>query len=175
MFNQSILEHEIIRGSNYSFRNAKVFKPDSIFFTSDYGLLHFDGKLVKKPKYAMGDFNLRMNEITSFSGYLAIGTSGDGLILIKDDKVLKLNTDDGLSSNVVNSLYPNDSILWVANKLGLDRIEFKNGEFQITSINHEDGLPEGQVFDVELFGEKIYVSSSQGLSYFGGGVTFEGK
>lgn len=172
LFNQSILEHEIIRGSNYNFRNAIVFKPDSLFFTTDYGLFYFDGKLVKKPKFAMGDFNYRMNQIVSFSGYLAIGTSGNGLILIKDDKVLEFNTEDGLSSNVVNSLYPNDSILWVANKSGLDRIELKNGEFQITSVNHEDGLPEGQVFDVELFGEKVYVSSSQGLSYFGRDVTF---
>lgn len=92
---------------------------------------------------------------------LVIGTVLDGVFAIDRNGCLKwhLNTDNGLQNNtVLDILCDNGHNLWLALDYGVSRISGDNA-VSIKTIDRNVG----SVFDVEYFGDHIYVATNQGL------------
>jgi ligand-binding sensor domain-containing protein/two-component sensor histidine kinase len=87
---------------------------------------------------------------------------GGGLNLLKDGQVTTYTTKDGLSSNIVRSIYRDkDGALWIGTRKGLDR--FKDEKFISFSI--KDGLIDDRI--IELFEDgrdNFWISSRAGMS-----------
>ncbi|MCR9253772.1 MAG: histidine kinase [bacterium] len=164
--------NRLFQEHNSKFRKAHVIKRDSIYLTSDAGLKYFNGTKTEKLHDGIPLTRIRMDDIVSFNGNIAIATSGNGVVIMSKDSICNIGTDDGLSSNIVSCLFSEDSILWVGTKLGLDKVYWKDGSFSILKINQEDGLTPGQVLDIEPYAGNLYVSTSEGLSYFPNNTSF---
>jgi AraC-like DNA-binding protein len=91
-----------------------------------------------------------------------VGTWGRGLCLLKDGKVRVFNKEDGLSDNIVMSIFEDiEGILWIGTYSGgLNR--FHHGKF--TRISKKNGLPENTIYCIlEDQRHYLWMSSNHGI------------
>lgn len=108
---------------------------------------------------------------SKFDGRYYIGTKERGLLVWDTalDTVIAIDKLNGLTDNLVSSIFITDSTIWVGTKQGLNRLtpvarnSFKYNIFSITSLN---GLPTNEVNGIAQLNGKIYVATSEGLCYF---------
>lgn len=83
-------------------------------------------------------------------GNLWIGTDGGGLIKMKDDKFVYYTLNNGLTNDVVMSLYYDEfeRCLWVGTNLGLDRIVNNNGVDKVFNFKKLDGIYGESIFQI---------------------------
>ncbi|WP_158883453.1 two-component regulator propeller domain-containing protein [Rhodanobacter sp. L36] len=94
---------------------------------------------------------------------LWLASTTEGLVRVSGQQVSRFTTKDGLSSNLVNTLYEDHAgNLWVGtNEGGLDR--FRDGSF--TSYAKEEGLAADQTYSViEDHSGDIWVTTAAGLN-----------
>lgn len=115
----------------------------------------------------------RINDIKpDLHNNLWLATVGNGLLYKTKDTVLQITTLDGLNSNFINRIFPeNDSTIWVATNIGLDRLiyYFKNKSFSISGIetyNTSDGLLTNYINDITKWNGKIWLATNKGINYF---------
>ncbi len=99
-----------------------------------------------------------------------ICTIGNGIYLKTEKETFHFNSDNGLSSNIVNTLeVTNDNQIWVATNKGLNLISYnhtiKKTSF-IESFDQSDGLNSRYINDVIHWNNNIYVATPNGLCYF---------
>ncbi len=104
--------------------------------------------------------------ILSFAVYkdkLLIGTDGFGVYIWDGKENLKKIEDT--KELIVNSIIVNDNTIWVGAQEGV-RVYFeKNNDFKFyKTIRKSDGLVSDQVIDIELFGNKLFAASYNGIS-----------
>jgi len=91
-----------------------------------------------------------------------LGTNGGGINIISPDfkKVRSIRRQDGLSSEIVYSMLPeNDNVKWVATFNGLDRYQIDRNSF--TNFFEEDGISSSE------FNQNSFLKTSEGKFYFG--------
>nr|WP_255482677.1 sensor histidine kinase [Rhodanobacter sp. MP7CTX1] len=96
-------------------------------------------------------------------GNMWISTATEGLLRINGQQVSRFTTKDGLSSDLVTSLYEDrDGDIWVGtNEGGLDR--FHDGSF--TTYAKEEGLADDQTYSViQDHAGDIWVTTAAGLN-----------
>lgn len=112
----------------------------------------------------------RINRISgNTEGPVWVGTSGFGVIKYENGKVRTvLNTDSGLTSNIVRTLFVDKNILWVGTDKGLNKVENIQGRYRITRFTTSDGLRSNMInaLYVEDNGKTVYVGTPEGLTSF---------
>ena len=77
--------------------------------------------------------------ITSHSGLLFIGTSGDGFFIYDKKDFTKLSLQDGLpSNNIISFAGSSDSTIWVLTNAGVSLVDWANTN--VSNIGPEEGL-----------------------------------
>lgn len=137
------------------------------------GLYYFD---TKSSKYTIQVdtllANVRITGCTAYNEKLyAIATRGNGVYVYYNNKPYIVNEALGLANNLTESaIFQNDSTLWVASYSGISRVTIKrNGEalsFSVKSYDIEDGLCSNQVNMIEIFNNKLWLATNEGLCYF---------
>ena len=81
---------------------------------------------------------------------------------------MQLTTDNGLSSNYINSLYAeNDQVLWLCTNRGINRLVFTDdGLADVLHIGIEDGLLSNETTAIQIYNDTVWVGSKAGISYF---------
>jgi ligand-binding sensor domain-containing protein/AraC-like DNA-binding protein len=149
-------EHGLSRNST---RSVYV-DPKGILWvgTIDGGIHRFEGKGFKK----VADVHSRVNAMQKDShGDLWVATFGAGLCRVKKDQVEIFDTQKGLSSNIVTSIYEDkDGQLWIGTVRGLNR--FQAGH--IDNIFKKDGLPDELLYCI-LADKKgdFWISCNRGI------------
>ena len=167
----------------------KDFKPDSTFYLPDSTNLAFirqnhETGMIISGSYGGNIYSLVRNQITSLSfseyfishniqlidGYwydkskFVVGTLEKGCLILDLDKnrMDTVDFDNGLPDNEVSTLYVDKSHgIWVGHEFGLSRI---TPEIPIRSFSHYPGL-EGNLFAIQRFNRRIYISTSVGVYY----------
>lgn len=94
-------------------------------------------------------------------GTLWIGTNGRGLVRFKNDRFRAITTKDGLSNDVVESLFADEHGLWVGTQSGLNLL--RGG--RITVLPVSTLLHMTDVFQIlKDDGGNLWLSSNQGLA-----------
>lgn len=126
--------------------------------------LEFLGKKSQHFNYRADDIDLNVEKKEFY-----IATLGNGLVVYNKitDSIYNITEQDGLYNNIVNEIYiENKNDIWVCTNSGLNKIHFsKNGFYQITGINHGDGLLNNGVTDVEIINDTVWIGSKKGLIY----------
>ena len=96
-----------------------------------------------KPLQTVSKFTQKFNCILLDShGRLWIGT-GNGLLLYKDNQLVRLTREDGLSNASIRSVAEDNSgNLWVGTSYGINRITIhESGKMMILPLREDDGVP----------------------------------
>lgn len=102
-------------------------------------------------------------------GPIWLASSGFGVVKYENQKVTAvLNTDSGLTSNIVRTLFVDKNILWVGTDKGLNKVEHIQGRYRITRFTTSDGLRSNMInaLYVEDNGKTVYVGTPEGLTSF---------
>jgi len=163
-------EHESLH-SGYRFYDGVNFK-NKWYFATEKGLFREE----KKNLFQVGNslksnptFGVRIEDLCLFQNNLLIASRGNGIVIYNGNKIIgHITTKDGLTSNFVSKMYPEDEhTLWVCTNVGLNRIRINdNGTYSISSVTYKDGLSSNEVSSLAIDDDKIWVGTKEGLNYF---------
>lgn len=110
----------------------------------------------------------RISAITKTSdGIYWIGTYGEGVVGLKDNKVIMhLNQNNGLTSNICRNIFVSDNVLWVGTDKGLNKVTLNGDQYNIVKLTTADGLSSDIINSVYADGPTIYVGTPQGVTFF---------
>ncbi|MFN8285861.1 MAG: histidine kinase [Chitinophagales bacterium] len=104
------------------------------------------------------------------SGWLVIASRGKGMVLTKGTKRIQLTEADGMISNLLECIYPeNDSSFWIGTYSGLSHLKFNpDGKSKPVFINYtrKDGLSSNEINDIDFFNGEIWLATNNGLCHF---------
>jgi len=96
-------------------------------------------------------------------GVLWIGTHGHGLLRLQNDRFTSFTTKEGLSNNVVESLFADEHGLWVGTESGLNLVRAGGG--RITKVPLKFDVLMTDLFTIQKDdGGHLWLSSNQGLA-----------
>lgn len=133
------------------------------------GLYLFDGKSIRKMPTSLdpllqGD-GVQLYYAIPYQGNYILSFFGGGIMIInsKGEILRKIGTDQGLPSDVVRSIYLDQSEgLWVLTEDGIARVEINS---PIQSFGKDQGINSG-VLSIEKKGNELFLGTSTGLVKF---------
>lgn len=128
------------------------------------GILHYEG----------GENTLLQNRVVglavSAGGMLVLATRGAGVLLKHGDDVYQINSDAGLTSDIVRSVFVDrDGTIWAGTNAGLNRIIVRSIsplETDILTWSIDKGLPSNGINSIIRHGENIWLATDDGLCRF---------
>ena len=120
-----------------------------------------------KPEESILDRDVKSNKLLrDRDGGLWIGTSGLGLIHVKDGKADTFSRADGLSGNIACSLFEDrEGNIWFGSEKGVDRFR----KLPVTTISTQQGLPdEGTKSVLATTDGSVWVATNDGLARWKG-------
>ncbi len=109
-------------------------------------------------------FKVGINHLIYTNKELWISTHGKGIVVLKNNKVIKvLNKENGLINNVCYRIVAGKNYMFICSSIGLSIVNRKN--FEITNLTVSDGLISNDVKDVALDqNERLYIATNKGIS-----------
>ena len=93
-----------------------------------------------------------------------------GIVLLKDGRVLQIRKEQGLPSNLCKQISFDGSTAWIATDKGISRLDYRwnNTEFSfsMSTIMEEDGLTANDVNRTVSCGDNIWAATARGISFF---------
>jgi ligand-binding sensor domain-containing protein/signal transduction histidine kinase len=113
-------------------------------------------------------FRSRITAIeVSPDGILWVGTHGSGIIGYKDGKIINsIRQKDGLTSDICRNIFIAGKDVWVGTDKGLNRLQWLQGRYQITTFSSDDGLIADIINAIQVDGSQVYVGTPAGLTTF---------
>ncbi len=158
-----------LKGENRIVALEKSFG-NFIYGSSNKGLFKYD--LLHKVIYKIYDSNpILKNKITkiyqSSDSILWICTVNDGLVLLKNDKLIKqITLKDGLTNSPLSIIEVSKSKMAVGSREGLYVFEI-GVNYNLKSLSHyttNDGLSSNIIYDLKSFDSTIYAATDDGIS-----------
>lgn len=140
-------------------------KKDGIFYTFHYNpTIKYLKKLDIGQAINIQSFDYKEDQY----GNLLIATNAGLYLVHKNNKVYRISTQQGLTSNDCKKIYlDTDGSLWVTTNIGVNHIQYwKDGKFQPQRINYflkADGLQSDNIRDIAIQGDSLYIVSDKGL------------
>lgn len=106
----------------------------------------------------------RTNSITTSSERVFLGSMGEGIIVVEDDSVWQITTENGLSSDFVNVVIMDDNQLIAGTSLGVSLIDFSGNTYSIRNIDLKDGLISNEVTCLLTKNDSLWIGTRKGLS-----------
>jgi len=154
-----------IQGHVGRIEDVEIIDEHTFWIGSDQGLfLQVDGELTEM---AARDtlFGHRVVDLDRSEHFdLVVASRGAGVILLKGDSIITINTDKGLIDNDVTCVHV-DSLqnIWVATNRGLNKLDAVN-PLKIEYFSTNDGLVSNEITSLRSIGNQIYVGTKKGLS-----------
>jgi len=123
---------------------------------------------MKPPVHLLSD--IRINHLVAIPDKtIAASTHGKGLLVIGKNLFFKLNSDNGLISDIIKCLCFDEKrkTLWIGTPSGLSRIIFTspdNKKYVIQNYDINSGLASNIVNDIEILSDTLYVAGKNGIT-----------
>lgn len=141
---------------------------ETVIFGGKQGNLYYYDIKNKKTKAIISISSSPIQQIIKVKNQLWIGSYGEGLYVLENNKLVKHFKDkNGLSNNLICSMVNDrDKYVWISTYYGLNRIEVDNFSYNI--FFQTDGLPSNEFnrLAVEVDGDRILFGSINGLVHF---------
>lgn len=147
--------------------NDICFHENRYYIATNKGLFTLQNQKTEIVPHALLNA-LKISDIDSWNKKLLLATKGSGVMIKEKEKIYVINTKTGLSSNIVNEVYPqNDTTFWACTSNGLNRILFNNDKkIHVTVISTHEGLINNEVTDIEIIRDTVWVGARGGLCCF---------
>jgi hypothetical protein len=133
------------------------------------GLFEFRDSVLVSPGIEHPAFHLRVEDIHEFpDGSLVFGTKGQGVVRWREEEILQLTTEDGLTSNMIEDVHVDENgILWVGTLNGLNKIIFNAaGQPEVRPFTVANGLPSNEIYKVRSHAGQVWLCTAGGLVKF---------
>lgn len=112
-------------------------------------------------------FKFRIEAITELSkGEIVLGTKGGGVAIWSTEKIVIIDEEKGLSTNMIENLYVDASDnIWVSTLAGLNKITVSD-QLTVSSVSQftlTHGLPSNEINGVLAIGDHTWVATKLGL------------
>ncbi len=98
---------------------------------------------------------------------LWIATHGNGIVAYKAGKIVyNIRQRDGLTSDICRNIFITGKEVWVGTDKGLNRLQWENGRYRITTFTSADGLIADIINAIHVDGSQVYVGTPAGLTTF---------
>jgi ligand-binding sensor domain-containing protein len=168
--------------ATYPFSGVRVadlyqLSPDSLVLATLNGLQLYDCKTESLKPIGSQFPELREHaEIARVNETFLLATRGEGLVFYRCipgrpemDSVWSIGTKDGLCTDFSNHVFPeSDSVVWLSSQCGLYKLRFSPG-WKLEGMelfDYQDGLASNQILHTWIFGDRVWVGTSSGLSTF---------
>ncbi len=140
----------------------------NVWYGCNDDLIKIDEEGLHSMKEIDDYFDCRIKDLKSGeNGKLWVATDGKGLLIYDGDGVKSIAEDQGLSSNICNSIYlENDTTAWVATNRGVNKVVITKEKMSIKYLNKGDGLSSDQINDLIMANDSIWVATGNGLNVF---------
>lgn len=110
----------------------------------------------------------RITKLLTVRNILWIGTNDNGVVGYDGQRVIaNISTRQGLTGNIVRSLYSDNNYLWVGTDRGLNKIDITDTNYRVmVRYTMADGLNSDMINAVYTNGRKVYVGTPEGLNSF---------
>ncbi|MDG1332758.1 MAG: two-component regulator propeller domain-containing protein [Crocinitomicaceae bacterium] len=116
------------------------------------------------------DLGVNINEIdVGNNGLIYCATRWKGVFVLnrKLQVVSQINSSHGMLGNYVFELFIDGDVLWIGTENGLScATKQRNGGWKCDNVSLPEGLPDLQVYDIEIIGDRVYLATREGLAYF---------
>jgi len=98
---------------------------------------------------------------------LVIATKGGGLVFWKGDEFEQVSTSEGLTSDMLECVYADESgVVWAGTLNGLNRISGAFDNRKVEQITIFNGLPSNEINRICKEGDNVWVATNRGLVHF---------
>lgn len=149
---------------NKSLSAIHAFDDGTILLGAIDGLYLFNGKeATAHPRNKA--INSRIQDIELLENDTILATRGNGLKVLKKDKILTYTDVNGLLSNSVSSLFKLNNQLWVATDGGVNLLYTQNDTIVLEKkITVDDGLSSKQIHQLIVVDSMIFLGLERGLA-----------
>ena len=139
---------------------------DSTFWLGTSKGLHFSTGKIDDGTFEKFNIDDPITSINHVDSTVIVATKGKGIVAIKNGKIKRITTDDGLSSNLVRSIFVNeDKSIWFSTNEGLSKLQsIDETPYSFLTLNEQNGLISNDVIDCDIMDSTIYVLCPQGIS-----------
>lgn len=125
-----------------------------------------EGQTIQKISIPTNNGNFNLNAITEDKdGDIWVGTMGNGLYLIEEDKLININTKQGLFSDFCYSISHTKNSLWVGHRGGISKVN--TDELYVRSFQEKLEIKKDFEFNKHAIetdnNETVWMGSNQGL------------
>ncbi|MDA3781479.1 MAG: histidine kinase, partial [Bacteroidales bacterium] len=156
--------------SNFAYRTHALFldKDSSLLIGGLNGLWRYKNNKFINLGIVNPILSTRITKIKRINtNIIGLGTKGYGLFLYSKDTIVRITKNDGLLSNVINSIYIQNKSIWLATNNGLSKIQYKNlNNYSIENYSDYNGFVVKEVNDVCIINDTVYAATNKGLVYF---------
>ncbi len=145
---------------------------DSIlYFGSKIGPGRLEGDSFKMFYLTYPELKMKVNHLLfdKKKNSLWIATKGDGIYILKDNKLTNMSVQNGLSSNYVKHFCQKEDQMWVSTNAGINLIYLEKPQdtlYHVKIINSTMGLVSNEVNGICVSGNYVYAATDKGLSFF---------
>ena len=139
--------------------------------TTGLSIIHHDGSIKNFKQYNGLNNEYVMAIYEDTNGIIWIGTDGDGIYLLKDEKIIShFTSENGLAGNVIFKISQDvDGAYWICSGSGITRCPGFDSRYGIPSvfenIDSEDGIETDSVFQVLTdSANTLWMTSNHGIS-----------
>lgn len=136
---------------------------DEIYLATRYGVMHVNKGIVDtiNRKKGLSDDHV-WNVYVDSAQYIWASTNNGGITIFSNSTIDTINTRNGMSDNTVYGVIQyKENIYYAATHKGINRIEIKNGHFEINVITKSEGLPSDEL------NQGAFRKNSDGTMWFG--------
>jgi ligand-binding sensor domain-containing protein len=111
--------------------------------------------------------NERINSIVRIDDYVLIGTTSKGLFLLKKNRLINFNTQNGLLSNHVDQIEEGkNGLFWVATDKGLQHFKLKGDEIiELRRVDTRSTMGSNDVESLIEYKNGLFVQANTGCYY----------
>lgn len=111
-------------------------------------------------------YQKRVDALCKLGKFIALGTHGDGLVIVDGDSIIQRVNGRSIGSDYVNELLvENDSTIWACTSSGLSRLVFNDDctKYRSRVLREMDGVRSPEVTGVALSGNEVWIGTKTGL------------
>lgn len=109
--------------------------------------------------------HISVSSMATYQSYLLVGTDGQGVYLLDEEKIIHLKKTDQLAIQKI--IVKNDTV-WLATQQGVKVLKMKDGKLGdspiVSAFYREDGLWSDDIKDIYVEDSFLYVASDLGLA-----------
>ncbi len=155
-------------------RFSKVYVAESVndslvLLGTDSGLFRFNSVNKKIRRVSASDLlELRVNSILVDNNNTWVGTKGNGLLLLRGDKVTHFKFNDDFIGSSVTSIKSKKDTLWIATNNGIvkAKIVTHNDKVSLCNIIKIPGMYSDEIYDLTIDSTHVFAATQNGLVKF---------